>query len=139
MFINGRQYEFADINIMIGGRLIEGLRGIKYTAKQDKELMYGKGNKPRSIQKGNISYEGELTIDQGELETMRALALAKYGDRSILNLTFDAAVTYGNPSKGDILVADILIGIQFTEEPKEMKQGDKFMEVALPFIYLDQK
>ena len=134
MFINGRQYEFADINIVLGGRMVEGLRGIKYTPKQEKELMYGKGNKPRSIQKGNISYEGELTIDQGELETLRAFALAKYGDRSILNLSFDAAVCYGDPSKGDVLVTDILIGIQFTEEPKEMKQGDKFMEVSLPFI-----
>ncbi|MCQ2313270.1 MAG: hypothetical protein MJZ84_07490 [Paludibacteraceae bacterium] len=139
MFINGRQYEFADISIVLGGRMLEGLRGIKYTPKQEKELMYGKGNKPRSIQKGNISYDGELSIDQGELETLRAFALAKYGDRSILKLSLDAAVCYGDPSKGEVLVTDILIGIQFTEEPKEMKQGDKFMEVSLPFIYLDQK
>ena len=46
---------------------------------------------------------------------------------------------YGNPAKGDAIVTDKLIGCQFTEEPRELKQGDKFMEITLPFIFLDKK
>jgi hypothetical protein len=133
-FINGRQYEFADLTLVMGGRDVTGFRGIKYSAKQEKEPLYGKGNKPISIQKGNISYEGEISLVQSELETLRAL-----GGGSVLGLQLDAVVAYGNPSAGDVLITDTLIGIQFTEEAKEIKQGDKFMEVKLPFVFLQKK
>lgn len=126
-----RQYEYADITVSIGGRVITGLRGIKYSSKQEKEHVYGKGNEPMHIQKGNISYEGEVTLLQSELETLRLA-----GKGSVLGLRLDAVVAYGNPSQGDALIVDKIRGIEFTEDGKEMKQGDKFMEVTLPFICL---
>lgn len=126
-----RQYEYADITIALGGRIITGLRGVKYSSKQEKEAVYGKGNEPMHIQKGNISYEGEVTLLQSELETLRLA-----GKGSVLGLRLDAVVAYGNPSKGDVLIVDKIRGIEFTEDGKEMKQGDKFMEVTLPFICL---
>ena len=131
---DSRQYEFNDLTFVLGGKPITGFRGIKYSTKQEKELLYGKGNKARSIQRGNISNEGEITLLQSEYET---LVLA--GKGSVLNLQIDAVVAYGNPLNGDVMLTDIIKGIQFTEEPKEMKQGDKFMEVKLPFIALDVK
>lgn len=132
--INGRQYEFADLSLVLGGRDVCGFRGIKYSEKQEKEALYGKGNKPLSIQKGNVSYEGELSLTQSELETLKALAGAQTRRSSILGLNLNAVVVYGNPAKGDVMITDRLYGIQFTEDAKEMKQGDKFMEVTLPFI-----
>jgi hypothetical protein len=48
-------------------------------------------------------------------------------------------VAYGNPGNGDMLITDVLQGLQFTEESKEVKQGDKFMECKLPFIFLRKK
>ena len=89
-----RQYEYADINVALGGRVITGLRGIKYSSKQEKEAVYGKGNEPMHIQKGNISYEGEVTLLQSELETLRLA-----GKGSVLGLRLDAVVAYGNPSR----------------------------------------
>ncbi|MDR0603581.1 MAG: hypothetical protein LBG80_04670 [Bacteroidales bacterium] len=130
--INGRQYEFSDVTLVMGGRDVSGLRGIKYGSKQEKEVIYGKGNKGMSIQKGNISHEGEITVTQSELETLKLL-----GGGSVLNLNLNAVVCYGNPSKGDVLITDKINDIQFTEEEKELKQGDKFMEITLPFICLD--
>ncbi len=126
-----RQYEYADITVALGGRIITGLRGVKYTSKQEKEAVYGKGNEPMHIQKGNKSYEGEISMLQSELETLRLA-----GKGSVLGLRLDASVAYGNPSKGDVLIVDKIRGIEFTEDAKEMKQGDKFMEVTLPFICL---
>jgi hypothetical protein len=130
--INGRQYEFADLTLYLGGRDVIGFRGIKYTSKYGKEVLYGKGNRGLSVQKGNYSHEGELSLTQSELETLKAL-----GKGTVLNLNLNAVVCYGNPAKGDVLITDKLIGIQFTEEAKEFSQGDKFMEVTLPFICLD--
>lgn len=132
MPFDSREYEFADITLVLGGKDITGFRSIKYIVKQEKEHLYGKGNEPRSIQRGNKKPEGELTLLQSELETL--IANSPNGD--ILDLRLDAVVAYGNPSKGDVLITDILQGIEFTEDGKEMKQGDKNMEVKLPFIFL---
>ena len=132
--INGRQYEFADLTLFLGGRDVTGFRGMEYGSKQEKELLYGKGNEAISIQKGNISNEGTLTVTQSELETLVAL-----GNGSILGLNLNAVVCYGNPANGDMMITDTLFGIQFTEEKKSIKQGDKFMEVSLPFIYLKKR
>lgn len=135
--INGRQYEFADISLVLGGRDVCGLRGIKYSEKQEKEVLYGKGNKPLSVQKGNFSYEGEISLTQSELETLKTLARKQTGRSSIMSLNLNAVVCYGNPLKGDIMITDRIYGIQFTEDAKELKQGDKYMEVTLPFICTD--
>lgn len=131
---DSRQYEFADTTLFLGNRDVTGLRAINYTEKQEKEALYGKGNKPLSIQKGNKSYEGSIGILQSELE-----ALEVAGGGSILDLELTAVVNYGNPSKGDVIKTDELIGVQFTEAPKGMKQGDKFMEIELPIVFLDRK
>ena len=133
--VDTREYEWNDITVIMGGRDFTGFRGIKYSGKQEKELLHGKGNEPLSIQKGNKSYAGEITILQGELETMRAVSKK----RTVLDLRMDAVVCYGNPSEGDTMTTDYLQGIEFTEEPKEMKQGDKNMEITLPFIFLRLK
>jgi hypothetical protein len=130
--INGRQYEFADLTLFLAGRDVSGFRGIKYTSKQEKEALYGKGNRAMSIQRGNISHEGEITVTQSELETLKLL-----GGGSILGLNLNAVCVYGNPSKGDMMITDKLEGIQFTEESKEVKQGDKFLDITLPFLCLD--
>ena len=48
-------------------------------------------------------------------------------------------MAYGNPSKGDVITTALLMGVEFTEDNTEWKQGDKFQEKSLPFIFLDKK
>lgn len=131
---NSRQYEWNDATLFLGNRDVTGFRSIKYTEKQEKEPLYGKANKPLSIQKGNKSYEGSIGILQSELE-----ALEVAGGGSILDLELTAVISYGNPTKGDIVKTDELIGVQFTEASRELKQGDKFMEIELPIVFLERK
>lgn len=133
--INGREYEWADIELVLAGVPVTGFRGIKYGPKQEKEALYGKGGKPLAIQNGNKSYEGEITLTQSAAEALR---LASKGD--LLNIrNASVTITYGDPSKGVAPVTDRLIGISFTENTIDWKQGQKFAEVPLPFLYLDQK
>ncbi len=129
---NSRQYEWADVTLFLGGRDITGIRSIKYTQKAEREAIYGKGRNPHSIQTGNISYEGEISLLQSEYE-----ALILFGKGSIMGLSLDAVVSYGNPLNGDTVITDKIIGIRFNESSKEVKQGDKFMEIKLPFICLE--
>lgn len=132
--VNTREYEWADISLVVAGRDIKGFRGVKYSEKQEKEALYAKGNKAHCIQAGNIAYEGELTLTQSEYETLR---LAMGG--SILSGSLSMVVAYGNPSKGDVMVTDALSGCEFTEDATEWKQGDKFQEKSLPFVFLSKK
>lgn len=126
---NSKEYEWADVTAIVGGRDVTGLRSLKYSKKQEKEPLYAKGNLPHSIQRGNKSYEGTLGLTQSELE---ALEQAAGGD--LLDISMDIVVQYGNPSRGDVMKTDLIRNAEFTEIPKGMAQNDKFAEIELPFI-----
>lgn len=132
--VNTREYEWADVSVVMAGRMVTGLRGVKYSAKQEKELLHAKGNKPHSIQRGNKTYDGEITLLQSEYE---ALKQACGGD--ILDSSMDIVAAYGNPGAGDVITTDILVGVEFTEDNTEWKQGDKYQEKTLPFLFIDKK
>lgn len=131
---NSREYEWSDVSVVMAGRQVTGLRGVKYSKKQEKELIYGSGNKPQGIQHGNVDYSGEINLLQSEYE---ALKVASGGD--ILGARFDIVVSTGNASRGDVITTDILVGVEITEDNTEWKQNDKFQEKTLPFIFLDLK
>nr|DAS38749.1 MAG TPA: putative XkdM-like protein [Caudoviricetes sp.] len=130
-----REYEWSDITLIVAGRDVKGFRGVKYTEKQEKEVLHAKGNKPHSIQRGNISYEGELTMTQSEYELLRMSMGGSILNGRVLQIT----VAYGNPSKGDLMITDTLLHVEFTEDSTEWKQGDKFQEKSLPIIFMDKK
>ena len=132
--VNTREYEWSDVSVTMAGRNITGLRGVKYSSKQEKELLYAKGNKPHTIQRGNKNYSGEITLLQSEYEALKAAAK---GD--VLDITFDMVVAVGNPSKGDVITTEILVNCEITEDNTNWTQNDKFQEKVLPFIYLDKK
>ena len=129
---DSREYEWADVTVVMAGRDVTGIRGVSYTASQEKEALYAKGNKPHGIQRGNKSYEGSIRILQSELEALNAAA---GGDA--LDVSFNIVVAYGNPSKGDIIRTDLLSGVEITSRPKSLNQKDKFMEIELPLVMLD--
>jgi hypothetical protein len=131
MSFNSRQYQWSDVTLVLGGRDVTGIRGIKYAEKAEKEPLFAKGRYPHSIQTGNVTVEGEITILQSEL-----IALQNAGNGSIIGLNVDGVVAYGDPALGDAMTVDRIVGISFTEAPKEIKQGDKNMEITLPFMAL---
>jgi len=134
MMFNSREYEWADIDVVMAGRPVTGIRGIKYNTKKEKELVYAKGNKPHAVQSGNYDHSGEITVLQSEYNALRQAAK---GD--ILSVSLDIVVAYGNPTRGDAIPTDILVGVEFTEDNTEWKQGDKFQEKTIPFVFLDRK
>ena len=129
---NSKEYEWADVTVVMAGRDVTGIRGVSYTASQEKEALYAKGNKPHGIQRGNKSYEGSIRILQSELDALNAAA---GGD--VLDVSFNIVVAYGNPSKGDVVRTDLLSGVEITSVPKGLNQNDRFMEIELPLVMLD--
>ena len=127
-----REYEWSDVSVVLANHDVIGLRGVSYSSSQEKEALYAKGNKPHGIQRGNISYSGTIRLLQSEL-----IALQEAAGGSVLNITTDVVVAYGNPASGSAKHTDLIRGVEFTEEPKSLNQNDKFMEIELPFIAID--
>ncbi len=137
--INGREYEWADISILFGGIPISGFREIKYKKAAEKEVMYAKGRDAHSIQRGNNAVTGNLTFTQSQLYALDA-AVAK-GD--LLDVQVDIVVSYGaeiNSALGAgkaVINTRVIKGVEFTEFEEGMSQGDKFMEIPMPFLALN--
>lgn len=127
-----REYEWADVSVVLAGRDVTGIRGVSYNSDQEKEALYAKGNKPHGIQRGNKSYAGSIRLLQSEYEALNAAA---GGDA--LDVSFNIIVSYGNPSRGDVIKTDLLVGVEITSKPKGLNQNDKFMEIELPLVMLD--
>ena len=127
-----REYEWSDVSVVLAGRNVTGIRGVSYNSDQEKEALYAKGNKPHGIQRGNKSYTGSIRLLQSEYDALNAAA---GGDA--LNVSFNIIVSYGNPSMGDVIKTDLLVGAEITSKPKSLNHNDKFMEIELPLIMLD--
>jgi hypothetical protein len=137
--INGREYEWADISVIVGGAPIAGFRAVSYKREREKEAMFAKGRKAHSIQSGNESVTGSITFTQSQLE---ALEVATGGNP--LTAKLDIVVSYGaelnaGSAASAVISTDIIVGAEFTEYEKGMSQGDKFMEIEMPFLALDIK
>ena len=130
--MNTREYEWSDVSVVLAGRNVTGIRGVSYNSDQEKEALYAKGNKPHGIQRGNKSYTGSIRLLQSEYDALNAAA---GGDA--LNVSFNIIVSYGNPSMGDVIKTDLLVGAEITSKPKSLNQNDKFMEIELPIVMLD--
>ena len=134
MAFDSRDYEFADMELILAGKDVIELRGIKHVSKIEREPLYAKGRRPHSIQSGNLSFEGEITVTLAGYKKMVDAA----PKRSILMLKGTTAILrYGNPTEGMMMRNDTIFGIYFTEEGVEAKQEDKSIDVTIPFLALD--
>lgn len=131
MAFNYREYDWVDVTFLLGGQDLTGIRAIKYTSKTDKEPVFAKGRKPHFIASGNYTFEGEVELLQSDVEAL----IQASPNKDLLAASFDALCNYGTPPSA--ITTDRLVGIQFSEVPKEIKQGDKFMTIKLPFMMLD--
>lgn len=128
--INGREYEWGDIRLNVGGIEIDGFRNISYKPSQEKDFLHAKGRDPRSIQRGNKSYTGSLTFTQSEL-----IAIERATLKSIIDLKVDIVIAFVPDGSAKIYTVT-LKGAEFTDAEQKMAQGDKFMEIELPFLAL---
>lgn len=134
MSFNSREYEWADITVILGGVDLLTIRAVKAKKKRELEEVYAKGRQPYSIQSGNDAYEGEIELLKSGYD-----ALEDAAGGNILDAKVDMLVSYGNPASGDAMRTKKITGVRFSESEEAAKQGDKFMPVTLPFKALGMK
>ena len=131
---NSNEYAWKDVQVVLLGRPVGGIRAIEYKIKHQKEALFASGKKARSIQRGKKEYEGTLTLLQSEVIALEAAAKAK-GYDDITDVDFDVIVSY--MPEGGVITTDTVLNVSITEDPRSIKEGDLYQEIALPFIALD--
>lgn len=128
-------YSWSEYRCFMGGRFITGIRSFKYGSKRELEPIYGEGDEPVDVGKGNRSHNAELGYLQSELE---AIIVAGGGDPFKIP-PFDVVHSYINEDNPGLIINDVSEGCRFTEIEKAMKQGDKFMETTTPLFVMKNK
>ncbi|KAA2245493.1 hypothetical protein F0L74_05920 [Chitinophaga agrisoli] len=141
MPFDSNEYAYCDMKVAVGAFELSGLRGLKWKKAQEKEVVYGQGNEPKGIQRGNKSYEGELRMLKSDHDALRRAAqVAGYED--VIDLPgrlITITCVYDKPNGLIPVTTDVLINCEFKEVEDGMNQNDKYQEITLPFIFLRKK
>jgi hypothetical protein len=135
MFFDSKECAWADMSILFNGKQIAKIKHVKFGKKQEKDELYAEGDQPHSIQRGNVSYTGELEVFKNVLDQVNeAVAIAGYEDiLDVENVTLNVSFKASGLRK---LKLYTLIGVEFTEYEIGLSQGDKSIPVKLPFKFL---
>lgn len=102
MAINGKNYDWEDISVMLPNGQAVGITEIKYEDGQTVTARYGKGAKPRGYGRGNYEASGSMVLDRDEWEKFK-IYLAATGKGKILDhALFTVVVMYANSDMGTV-------------------------------------
>ena len=127
--INGVNYSWANVKLVLFGVPVVGITQIEYKRKQKKENNYGFGLEPVSRGYGNKEYEGKITLYRDEWNAIIAAA----PNRDPLDIPwFDIQVSFAGTRVQPVL--DVLKACEFMEDPFTVAQGDTKILVEIPLI-----
>lgn len=126
-----KQYGWKDISVVILGRTIEGITDVKVKRKTSKDFQMGRGNESQAIISGNQEVTGTITIHQSELQAIDVAIKATNPTLDITKVSFDVVINYENGL--GVAATDSIIGVEVEEYEKGMSQGDKMMNITMPF------
>lgn len=127
--INGINYSWANITLVLFGVPVVGITKIEYKRKQKKENNYGVGSQPVSRGYGNYEYEGSIEIYQDEWKRIIAASPSK---DPLTIPPFEIQIVY--EGRGIIANKDILKAVEFMEDNFTANQGDTKLMVTVPLI-----
>jgi len=125
--INGVNYSWSNVSLVLFGVPVVGITKIEYKAKQKKDDNYGFGVEPISRGYGNKEYDAKITLYKDEWNNIIAAA----PNRDPLAIPFfDIQVSFG----GSRVTAstDVLLSCEFLEDPFTVGQGDTKIMIELP-------
>lgn len=127
--INGVNYAWANVSIILFGTPVVGVLSIDYKAKQAKDNNYGAGSVPVSRGYGRVEFDANIEM---YTDTWKAI-IAESPNRDPLQIPFfDIVVTFGGT--GVTVDKDVLRACEFMENPFEAKEGDTKLTVKIPLI-----
>lgn len=130
MIVNGKAYDWGDVDVDIPGLYLE-VQGIDYNDELEKEPVYGFGSKPRGYGTGNYKADGKMSMLRDDYYEL--LDYCRKKGKPLYRLDIPKiAVSYAN--NGGKTRTDILNKVTFTKNSSKAAQGDKSLTVDLDFI-----
>lgn len=138
---NTREYAWKNITVKykIGGSdavQVFTLQEVSYSSQMELGALYGEGDKPRSIQQGNKSYEGQIAMLQSEYDKLRKATANFEND---FNITIKYSLAYKDNKGADktkvnthILKYCYCAGAEYS-----MSQGELGQILTIPFMFTD--
>ena len=127
--INGINYSWANISLVLFGVPVAGITKIEYKKSQKKENNYGAGTQPVSRGYGNYEYEGSIELYTEEWK--RIIAAAPDRDPMMIP-PFEIQVVYSG--RGVVTEKDVLKAVEFKQDMLSTSQGDTKMLVTVPLV-----
>lgn len=129
VLVNGVNYSWGNIKLVLFGVPVIGVTKINYKEKQIKENNYGIGNEPISRGHGKKEYEGSLELYTDEWKRI----IDASPNRKPTDIPpFDVQVIYGGTQV--LPNVDILQGVEFLEDPFDANEGDTKLLITVPLI-----
>ena len=125
--VNGVNYAWSNVKLVLFGVTVTGVTKIAYKAKQKKDDNYGQGTYPISRGYGNYEFEGSITIYKDE---WAAIIAAAPGRDPMQIPWFDVQVTYGGSRV--TATCDTLKACEFLEDPLSVGQNDTKIMIDIP-------
>ncbi len=131
--INGVEYSWASITVVIGGTVLTGLRGVSYKDGQTIDPYYALGNKPVAVSEGNIEYEASLKVSPTTAQILEESSPT--GRLQDIDF-FDVIISFNAGLK---VQTHTLKNCKFTSNMRDASQGDTALEVELPLFVSEIK
>ncbi len=126
--VNGRAYDYVDIQLSILGAQLNGITEVNYTSEQEKVNNFGTGFYPVSRGHGARDSSGSLGINMNEVEALRNVAPG--GD--LLDLpAFDIVIVFGNVQNPK---THVVKNCEFLNDGVEAAQGDTAINRSFDFV-----
>jgi hypothetical protein len=129
VLINGVNYSWSNIGVILFGTPVVGILSITYKRKQKKDNNYGAGVEPISRGYGQKEYEGEIEL---YTDVWKQIIAASPNRDPTQIPPFDIPVSFSGT--GVQVDKDVLRAVEFLEDPLEGKTGDTKLTVKIPLI-----
>lgn len=127
--INGVNYSWGNLSVVLFGNIVVGITKLSYKAKQEKTLNHGWGNEPVSIGYGRKDYEGSMELYSDE---WRKIIAAAPNNDPLQIIGSDIQIVFAGsrvlPTK------DVLKYVEFLENPFDGSEGDTRFVVTIPLL-----
>ena len=127
--INGNHYGWAQVELSINGITIADVVSISYEETQERELVFGAGNRPTGYGDGNIECSASVTL---KMEAVQKLQEISPDGRLQSIPPFEISVSFLNPQND--IVTDTLRNCLFTTNKRDLNQNDKSFDVDLDLL-----
>jgi len=133
-FFSTKECEWNDLDVYVNGVKCAKVVDFEAGVKAEKQPLYAAHDEPISIQSGNRSYTGKLTLLKGAADDMWDAAVAA-GGRDTTDIVFNVQGSFQAAGSRSLSTLTCT-GCEVSEQMFKLAQNDKSMKVDLPFVFL---